>query len=158
MRRLPAVLALAIFLPVAADARPRTVTAFTAGSIDDSETTGAAEPRATGPDRPLRPMTENEKQGAGCLVSSLVSTGITYSVGAVELAQVIAGGTLAPSSPAILFLAVTGTITLAACGMGAILAPTVVWAYEESDVLARIARETVDGWMGGGPPQALVDN
>lgn len=156
MLHLLAVLALALVLPAAADARPRTVTSFTAGSIDDSETTGATEPRATDPNRPLRPMTENEKQGAGCLVSSLISTGITYSVGAVELAQIIAGGALVPSSPAILFLAVTGTITLAACGMGAILTPTVVWAYEESDVLARMARETVGGWMGG--PREPVGN
>ena len=147
MRRFMAVLALAVFLPVAATAKPRTVTSFTAGAIDDSETPGAAEPRPPGPDRPLRPMTENEKQGAGCIVSSLVSTGVTYSVGAVELAQIIAGGTLVPTSPAILFLAVTGTITLAACGMGAILAPTLVWVYEESDVLTRMARETMAAWV-----------
>lgn len=149
------VLALVLALTMAtAQARPRVTTSIT--GITGAEDQEVPEDRPSWPDRPLRPMTENEIQGVGCLVSAVASTALTYGVGAVEMTQIIAGGSMVASTPMVLFLAVTGTVTLAACGMGAILAPAVVWAYEESDALAYRVANAVGHWWPGQATTAVA--
>jgi hypothetical protein len=155
IKRIVTAVALLLFIQAEAQAKPRIITstmgavmgeqrppdADSAGSSasgDASATTpgGSVTSGSAAPRRQPRRMSEGEIQGAGCFASGATATVVTYATSPVELALVIAGGSFAPTTPVILALAVTGTISLAACGMGAILAPVAVYAYDEADAIS----------------------
>ena len=155
MIKLVMVAGLLLFIQTEAQATPRTITSTIGTVLGDQGTRGSevrlrpdrmfspmppadqasAAPSAEValPRRRPRPMTEGEMQGLGCFASAVTATGITYATSPSELA-LVTGGTVVPTTPeVILALAVTGTISLAACGMGAILAPWAAYAYEEAE-------------------------
>jgi len=116
-------LALAPVGPVDADAAPQqtAITASTAGR--------GGEP-AAGPNE-LGPMTNFEMQGYGCLATGGVTTAVAALADSNELVLIFAGGTVPPSTPIALVIAVTGTIFASFCAVGALATPAVVrmWKY-----------------------------
>jgi hypothetical protein len=86
------------------------------------------DPRAGGP----WGMSEAELQGAGCLLSGSVATFASYATNANEVVMVAAGGTLIPSTPALLGIAVLTTIFTSGCAVGAIAAPFAYWTYRQA--------------------------
>jgi hypothetical protein len=77
-------------------------------------------------------MSEAELQGAGCLLSGSVATAAAYVANASEVAMVAAGGTLVPSSAAILGIVMLSTIFTSGCAVGAIAAPFGWWVYRQA--------------------------
>ena len=77
-------------------------------------------------------MTEAELQGAGCLLSGSAATLSAYATNASEVAMVAAGGTLLPSSAAILGIVMLSTIFASGCAVGAIAAPFGWWIYRQA--------------------------
>ena len=77
-------------------------------------------------------MSEAELQGAGCLLSGSVATIASYAADANEVVLVVAGGTLAPSTPTLLGIVLLSTIFTSGCAVGAIVAPFAYWAYRET--------------------------
>jgi len=116
-------LALAPLEPGDADAAAQqtAITASTAGR--------GGEPGAT-PDQ-LGPMTNFEMQGYGCLATGGAATAAAALADSNELVLIFAGGTVPPSTPIALVLAVTGTIFASFCAVGALATPAVVrmWKY-----------------------------
>jgi hypothetical protein len=104
----------------AADARARSLAGATAAMADQ---------RTGGP----WGMSEAELQGAGCLLSGSVATLASYATNANEVVMVAAGGTLIPSTPALLGIAVLTTIFTSGCAVGAIAAPFAYWTYRQAE-------------------------
>lgn len=77
-------------------------------------------------------MSEAELQGAGCLLSGSAATLSAYATNASEVAMVAAGGTLLPSSAAILGIVMLSTIFASGCAVGAIATPFGWWAYRQA--------------------------
>ena len=77
-------------------------------------------------------MSEAEMQGAGCLLSGAFATIASYAADANEVVLVVAGGTLAPSSPTLLGIVMLSTIFTSGCAVGAIAAPFAYWAYRQT--------------------------
>lgn len=86
-------------------------------------------------------MSEAELQGAGCLLSGSVATAAAYASNASEVAMVAAGGTLVPSSAAILGIVMLSTIFASGCAVGAIAAPFGWWVYRQAIPQAALETE-----------------
>jgi len=84
---------------------------------------------------PIRPMTDGEIQAAACVLSATAAMTATYAAGASEVIMIVVGGLLVPSKSSVLFLSLMGTMGAASCGIGSVLAPTVLWATRQSDGL-----------------------
>lgn len=86
-------------------------------------------------------MSEAELQGAGCLLSGSAATVSAYAANASEVAMVAAGGTLVPSSAAILGIVMLSTIFASGCAVGAIAAPFGWWVYRQAVPQAALEAE-----------------
>lgn len=82
---------------------------------------------------PIRPMTDGEKQAAGCILSSTATMTATYLAGPAEVIMLVVGGLIVPSSSSVLFVALMGTMASMACGAGAAITPAVLWALRKDD-------------------------
>lgn len=91
---------------------------------------GGAAPMAATP-ASLPPMSDGEKQGFGCLISGTASLAATAAANPSELIMVIAGGTLSPTTPVGMGVAIIGTVFASVCAVGAIATPAVLrtWDY-----------------------------
>ena len=69
----------------------------------------------------------------GHLAAAVV--GITTALGPSEVMMLTTGAVIVPSSSSLLFLALTGILAAGTCGAGAVVAPTVVWAYNQSGAI-----------------------
>ena len=88
----------------------------------------AAATTATAPADPdaIRPLTDAEKQGAGCLLSAATALGISYATAPSEMIMLVVGGLVVPSSSSILFLSLFGTVAAASCAVGGVVTPVVL--------------------------------
>ena len=90
-------------------------------------------PRAKDDLPPIRPMSDGEKQAAGCILSSAATMSATYLAGPSEVIMLVVGGLIVPSSSSVLFVALMGTMASMACGAGAAITPAVLWALRKDD-------------------------
>ncbi len=96
--------------------------------------TGAVAARQAGEQTGLRdglgPMTIYEMEGYGCLASGAAATALTALAGTNELILVF-GGTITPTTPIGLGVAMAGTIFASFCAIGALATPAVarLWRY-----------------------------
>ena len=77
------------------------------------------------------PMSEAEKQGYGCLAAGGASLLATVVAGSNEMIMVIAGGTLFPTTPVGMGVAIMGTVFASVCAVGAIATPAVVRTWNQ---------------------------
>ena len=80
---------------------------------------------------PVRPMTDLEKAGAGCVISSVATMGVVYALGPSEFVMNVVGGLIVPSSSPVLFVGLMSTIASMACGAGAAFTPAVMWGLRQ---------------------------
>ena len=116
-------LALAPVWPVHAATAPQQ-SAITANVASRAETPAGAP-------NELGPMTNFEMQGYGCLATGGLTTAVAALADSNELVLIFGGGTVPPSTPIALVIAVTGTIFASFCAVGALATPAVVrmWDY-----------------------------
>jgi hypothetical protein len=109
--------------PAYAASNPRrsTMGAATADRADDA----AATPNQLGP------PSNAEVQGYGCLAAGGVATALGAIVGSDQMVLVFAGGSLAPTTPLGLALAVAGTVFASFCAVGALAVPAAVRLWRE---------------------------
>lgn len=86
---------------------------------------------------PVRPMTDDEKASAGCVVSAIASLGIVGVIGPTEFVMTVVGGLLVPSSTPVLIVGLISTIASMTCGLGATLTPVVLWGWRQFGTDAR---------------------
>ena len=90
----------------------------------------AAEAIAPGGQPPaVRAMTDTEKAAAGCVISSVATMGVVYTIGPSEFVMAVVGGMIVPSSSPVLFVGLFSTIAGMACGAGAVFTPAVLWGW-----------------------------
>ncbi|MBI1205965.1 MAG: hypothetical protein GC191_01615 [Azospirillum sp.] len=89
----------------------------------------AAAPQSDLP--PIRPMTDSEAQGAGCIAVGTTALGLTYASAPTEMIMLVVGGVVVPSTSSILFLSLFATVGALTCAVGAAMTPFTQWAYEE---------------------------
>ncbi len=121
---------LAAMLVIAGPGRAQTAGA-TPGSA--SMVVAAAPAVAEKPVPAVRPMTDGEKQAAGCIISGTATMAATYALGPSEMIMLIVGGLIVPSNSASLFISLLGTMGSMGCGAGAAITPAVLWAFKSSD-------------------------
>jgi len=78
-------------------------------AVDDSSKSGAPT---------VRPMTEGELQGAGCVVGSVAGFGASLASSPMEVVMLAAGGITVASTTPILAMGLLGTIVASSCGIG----------------------------------------
>jgi hypothetical protein len=77
-------------------------------------------------------FSDNEASSAGCLVGGGGLFAAGYLAGPSEAIMLWGGGLLAPSGSLVLAVSLLGGLGAAGCSFGATVAPTVAWAYEQS--------------------------
>jgi hypothetical protein len=79
------------------------------------------------PERPkLGPPSGSELQSYGCLGIGLPAMGIATFAGDTQLLLLFTGGTIAPTAPLALGMAVAGTVFASFCAIGALATPGIV--------------------------------
>jgi hypothetical protein len=107
--------------------------AATGAVVPDGVITVAEGQEAAGDQPPaIRAMTDGEKAAAGCVVSGAGALAATYAAGPSEVVMLMMGGLVVPSSSAVLFISLIGTMTSVACGAGAAVTPAVLWAWRQT--------------------------
>ncbi|MBI1205964.1 MAG: hypothetical protein GC191_01610 [Azospirillum sp.] len=102
-------------------------------------------------------MSDSMVQGLGCLFTGGGAMAWGMASGPSELIMIVAGGLLSPSSTSTLMISLWSTLAAASCGIGAVAAPTVVWAYEESDhIAAHLGRRVADAGAAVGKTVASL--
>jgi len=94
---------------------------------------------ANEPPRPtLGPPSVSELQSYGCLATGIPMMGVAAFAGDTELLLLFTGGTVVPTAPLALGMAVAGTVFASFCAIGALATPGVVrmWHmyYDEEEV------------------------
>ncbi|HYH20139.1 MAG TPA: hypothetical protein VD995_16125 [Azospirillum sp.] len=80
---------------------------------------------------PVRPeASENVKTAWGCVIGGTVGTGVTLAAGAENLINVIAGGLVAPASPAVLAIGLAGVVFGTFCTLGQAVTPLYVHYFD----------------------------
>lgn len=77
----------------------------------------------------VRPMTDAEVQSTGCLVGAGSAGGVAMYGEASEILALAVGGVGVPSTTGILLLGLLSTVIPAGCGVGGIVTPAVVAAW-----------------------------
>jgi hypothetical protein len=77
----------------------------------------------------LRPMTDDERDSAMCVLGATTGMAVSYAVGPSEVIMLVVGGVVVPSSSSILFWGLFGTIAAAGCTIGALATPAASWLY-----------------------------
>jgi len=77
------------------------------------------------------PMSDAAAQGVGCLALTSPIMAVAYALGPTEIMMLVTGAVIVPSSSAQLFISLGGILGAAACGVGAVLTPSVMWAVEK---------------------------
>ena len=116
------------------------ITATNAVTVGQGDGAAGVTPRV----ETLGPLSDGEAQGFGCLSTGLAATALTWVAGTNQMIMVVAGGTLAPTNPLGVALAVTGTVFASVCAVGALATPAVV----------RLWRIYVDGMQVRSEPLA----
>jgi hypothetical protein len=94
-------------------------------------------PSARQQDEPLfTPMSDVAAQGMGCFVATTSSLAAAYAMGPTELMMLVTGAVIVPTTSSLLFIALGGILGAGACGVGAALTPSVLWATENSEGLS----------------------
>ncbi|HYD68720.1 hypothetical protein [Azospirillum sp.] len=108
---------------------------------------------ATAPDASARPMPDHQtsqmmatpmlpaadnlpddvRSGWGCLIGGTVGTGIAMAANAENLINVIAGGIVAPASPAVLAIGLAGVVFGTFCTLGQAVTPLYVHYFVNQD-------------------------
>lgn len=94
---------------------------------------------------PVRPeASEDVKKAWGCVIGGTVGTGVTLAAGAENLINVIAGGLVAPASPAVLAIGLAGVVFATFCTLGQQFTPMYVYYFDapEKDPTPAPAKET----------------
>jgi hypothetical protein len=76
-------------------------------------------------------MNDDEKEGAGCVISAVAGMAIVGAIGPTEFIMTVVGGSLVPSSTPVLLVGLVSTIASMACGLGATLTPVVLWGWRQ---------------------------
>jgi hypothetical protein len=77
----------------------------------------------------FRPMTDEEKGSAMCVLGATAGMTASYAVGPSEVIMLVVGGVVVPSSSSILFWGLFGTIAAAGCTIGELATPATSWLY-----------------------------
>jgi dolichol kinase len=77
----------------------------------------------------FRPMTDEEKSSAMCVLGATTGMAASYIVGPSEVIMLVVGGVVVPSSSSILFWGLFGTIAAAGCTIGELTTPATSWLY-----------------------------
>jgi hypothetical protein len=80
---------------------------------------------------PVRPMNDDEKAGAGCVISAVAGMAIVGAIGPTEFIMTVVGGMLVPSSTPVLLVGLVSTVASMTCGLGATLTPVVLWGWRQ---------------------------
>jgi hypothetical protein len=89
-----------------------------------------AQAPAPDPSTPENGLPEDVKVAIACAAVGSVATAAAVAVGAENLTNLIAGGVVAPASPAVLYLGLVGVIFAAFCGIAENLMPIYLHATE----------------------------
>jgi hypothetical protein len=136
------VAALALGMPraVLAQAQSSDGTGNVPAVVDTAQADGDAKPKHKGP--PALEDSYTAQFGIGCVGTAAVALAGTYLAGPSEATMLLGGGLLVPSNTLLLTLSLMGQIGAASCAIGVTAAPTVLWAYGESDkIWAKIKRD-----------------
>jgi hypothetical protein len=76
-------------------------------------------------------LTEDQISSFGCILGGTGLVAAAYLAGPSEAIMLWGGGLLTPSGSGVLALSIIGGMGAAGCSIGAILAPTVSWAYQQ---------------------------
>ena len=87
---------------------------------------GAGSANEPAPQPTLGPPSGSELQSYGCLLTGVPMMGIAAFAGDTELLLLFTGGTVAPTAPLALGMAVAGTVFASFCALGALATPGIV--------------------------------
>lgn len=104
----------------------------------------------------IRPMSEDEIQGVGCLVGFLGLGAIALATAPTEAVMLAAGGVGVPSNTPLLMLGMLGTLLPAGCSIGAAASLPLRVLYQNFDSVA-IGQKLASmvGWIRPSAPTAL---
>jgi hypothetical protein len=94
----------------------------------------AVDDAVVGKDAPLfTPMSDAAAMGVGCFAATTSSLAAAYAMGPTELMMLVTGAVIVPTTSSLLFIALGGILGAGACGVGAALTPSVLWAAENAE-------------------------
>ncbi|MCC7271990.1 MAG: hypothetical protein IT561_04925 [Alphaproteobacteria bacterium] len=75
-------------------------------------------------------MTPEVKQSVGCLISGTVATLAAMGAGGENLVNIIAGGTVAPTNTAVLYIGLVGVVFASFCAIGQAITPLYLYYFD----------------------------
>jgi|GEM_PF-3084089 len=105
----------------------------------------------------VRPMTEGELQGTGCLLGILGLGIVTLATAPTEIVMLAAGGVTAPSKTSLLMMGILGTVVPASCAIGSAASLPLIALYQNFDANAigqKLA--AVLGWGRSSPTSVAL--
>lgn len=118
------------------------------GALTLAEAPAADAPASADQVPAIRPMTDGEKQAAGCVISGVGTMAATYAIGPSEMIMLIVGGLIVPSNSEALFISLMATMASMGCGAGAAITPAVLWAWKQTDQIGQQAAVIGAGLKG----------
>lgn len=88
---------------------------------------------ASDDEKPRSALSEDEIASFGCLAGGTGLFTAGYLAGPSEAIMLWGGGLLVPSGNSVLAISMLGALGAAGCSIGATLAPTVAWFFEQVD-------------------------
>lgn len=76
-------------------------------------------------------VSEEEVTSFGCVLGGISLIGAAYWAGPSEAIMLWGGGLLTPSGSGVLAASIIGGLGAAGCSIGATIAPTLTWAYQQ---------------------------
>lgn len=73
------------------------------------------------------------EQGMGCILAGGGSAAAASVIGASEVVMITAGGVLVPATSSALWISMIATLVAGTCSLGAVAAPSMLWAYQQQD-------------------------
>ena len=96
-------------------------------------------------DEPLKKgLSEQEIASFGCLVGGTGLFTAGYVAGPSEAIMLWGGGLLVPSGSSVLAISMLGALGAAGCSIGATLAPTVAWLFQQLDRVFSYAASSIN--------------
>jgi hypothetical protein len=87
---------------------------------------------------PADALTDDQISSFGCVIGTVGLFAAGYMAGPSEAIMLWGGGLLTPSNSGVLAVSILGGLGFAGCSIGATLAPTVAWVYEQTGVHSAI--------------------
>ena len=76
-------------------------------------------------------LSEDQISSFGCIAGGVSIVAAAYWAGPSEAIMIWGGGLLTPSGSNVLALSIIGGMGAVGCSIGATIAPTIVWAYQQ---------------------------